>query len=72
MKIMILSKMAQKWSKWPTEAFINHSLGKKGDIESLKCFWKRQVFSQWFGVESPYCLYKNPEFYQCSEHTILQ
>ena len=54
MKIMILSKMAQKWSKWPTEAFINHRLGKKGNIESLKCFWKRQVFSQWIGVESPY------------------
>ena len=26
MKIMILSKMAQKLSKWPTEAFINHRL----------------------------------------------
>ena len=55
MKIMILSKMAQKWSKWPTEAFINHRLGQIGDIESLKRFWKRQVFSQWFGVESPLC-----------------
>ena len=54
MKIMILSKMAQKWSKWPTEAFINHRLGWIGDIESLKRFWKRQVFSQWFGVESPH------------------
>ena len=70
MKIMILSKMAQKWSKWPTKAFINHRLGQIGDIESLKRFWKRQVFSQWFGVESPYCLNKDPEFYQCSESTI--
>ena len=66
MKIMILSKMAQKWSKWPTEAFINHRLGQIGDIESLKHFWKRQVFSQWFGVESPSSgfafLYPSQEF----------
>ena len=27
MKIMIWSKMAQKWSKWPKGAFINHHLG---------------------------------------------
>ena len=30
-------------------------LGYVSDLESLKSFRERQVFSQWFGMESPLC-----------------
>ena len=52
-KMWFCLKYDQKWQKWPKLCCVLLYLRYVSDLESLKPFWERQGFSQWFGMESP-------------------
>ena len=53
MKIMIWSKMAQKWSKWPKKSLHQSSFRLDMRYRKFEGFLETSSFSQWFGMESP-------------------
>ena len=55
-KMWLCLRFDQKWQKWPKLCSVLPYLGYVSDLESLKPFWERQGFSQWFGMESPLCV----------------